>query len=102
MERLLLWFLEGLAEGQGGRRPGGAKRRRSGPEVRQPAGTAGGLRPVTGGLLGFAEKGVEPLPVRAEAFGQVARGGFPEPGPGFLTRRKTGKKDDAVPSVSEA
>ena len=85
MERLLLWFLEGLAE------------------VRQPAGTAGGgLRPVTGGLLGFAEKGVEPLPVRAEAFGQVARGGFPEPGPGFLTRRKTGKKDDAVPSVSEA
>lgn len=39
MERLLLWFLEGLAE------------------VRQPAGTAGGLRPVTGGLLGFAEKG---------------------------------------------
>lgn len=58
MERLLLWFLEGLAEGQGGgRRPGGAKRRRSGPEVRQPAGTAGGLRPVTGGLLGFAEKG---------------------------------------------
>ena len=90
MERLLLWFLEGLAEGQGG------------PEVRQPAGTAGGLRPVTGGLLGFAEKGAEPLPVRAEAFGQVARGGFPEPGPGFLTRRKTGKKDDAVPSVSEA
>ena len=85
MERLLLWFLEGLAEGQGG-----------------PAGTAGGLRPVTGGLLGFAEKGVEPLPVRAEAFGQVARGGFPEPGPGFLTRRKAGKKDDAVPSVSEA
>ena len=77
MERLLLWFLEGLAEGQGG-------------------------RPVTGGLLGFAEKGVEPLPVRAEAFGQVARGGFPEPGPGFLTRRKAGKKDDAVPSVSEA
>ena len=74
MERLLLWFLEGLAE------------------VRQPAGTAGGLRPVTGGLLGFAEKGVEPLPVRAEAFGQVARGGFPEPGPGFLTRRKTGKR----------
>ena len=64
--------------------------------------TAGGLRPVTGGLLGFAEKGVEPLPVRAEAFGQVARGGFPEPGPGFLTRRKAGKKDDAVPSVSEA
>lgn len=78
MERLLLWFLEGLAEGQGG------------------------LRPVTGGLLGFAEKGAEPLPVRAEAFGQVARGGFPEPGPGFLTRRKAGKKDDAVPSVSEA
>ena len=60
------------------------------------------LRPVTGGLLGFAEKGAEPLPVMAEAFGQVARGGFPEPGPGFLTRRKTGKKDDAVPSVSEA
>ena len=84
MERLLLWFLEGLAE------------------VRQPAGTAGGLRPVTGGLLGFAEKGAEPLPVRAEAFGQVARGGFPEPGTGSLTRRKTGKKDDAVPSVSEA
>ena len=76
MERLLLWFLEGLAEGQGG--------------------------PVTGGLLEFAEKGAEPLPVRAEAFGQVARGGFPEPGPGSLTRRKTGKKDDAVPSVSEA
>ncbi len=61
-----------------------------------------GLRPVTGGLLGFAEKGAEPLPVRAEAFGQVARGGFPEPGPGSLTRRKAGKKDDAVPSVSEA
>lgn len=78
MERLLLWFLEGLAEEQGG------------------------LRPVTGGLLGFAEKGAEPLPVKAEAFGQVARGGFPEPGPGFLTRRKAGKKDDAVPSVSEA
>ena len=70
--------------------------------ARLPAGTAGGLRPVTGGLLGFAEKGAEPLPVRAEAFGQVARGGFPEPGPGFLTRRKAGKKDDAVPSVSEA
>ena len=86
MERLLLWFLKGLAEGQGG----------------QPAGTAGGLRPVTGGLLGFAEKGAEPLPVKAEAFGQVARGGFPEPGPGSLTRRKAGKKDDAVPSVSEA
>ena len=84
MERLLLWFLEGLAE------------------VRQPAGTAGGLRPVTGGLLGFAEKGVEPLPVRAEAFGQGVCGGFPEPGPEFLTGRKTGKKDDAVPSVSEA
>ena len=92
MERLLLWFLEGLAEV---RQPAGAG-------APQPAGTAGGLRPVTGGLLGFAEKGVEPLPVRAEAFGQVARGGFPEPGPGFLTRRKTGKKDDAVPSVSEA
>ena len=76
MERLLLWFLEGFAEEQGG--------------------------PVTGGLLGFVEKGAEPLPVRAEAFGQVARGGFPEPGPGFLTRRKAGKKDDAVPSVSEA
>lgn len=90
MERLLLWFLEGLAEGQGG------------PQARQPAGTAGGLRPVTGGLLGFAEKGAEPLPVKAEAFGQVARGGFPEPGPGSLTRRKAGKKDDAVPSVSEA
>ena len=93
MERLLLWFLEGLAEGQGGPQ---ARRREA------PAGTAGGLRPVTGGLLGFAEKGVEPLPVRAEAFGQVARGGFPEPGPGSLTRRKAGKKDDAVPSVSEA
>ena len=101
MERLLLWFLEGFAEEQGG--PQARRRsRRSGPEVRQPAGTAGGLRPVTGGLLGFAEKGAEPLPVRAEAFGQVARGGFPEPGPGSLTRRKTGKKDDAVPSVSEA
>jgi|GEM_PF-1391055 len=98
MERLLLWFLEGFAEEQGGPQA----RRRSGPEVRQPAGTAGGLRPVTGGLLGFVEKGAEPLPVRAEAFGQVARGGFPEPGPGFLTRRKAGKKDDAVPSVSEA
>ena len=80
----------GSAEGQGGRSP----------FARRWA--AGGLRPVTGGLLGFAEKGVEPLPVRAEAFGQVARGGFPEPGPGFLTRRKAGKKDDAVPSVSEA
>ena len=100
MERLLLWFLEGLAEGQGGPQA----RRRAAPPKRTggPAGTAGGLRPVTGGLLGFAEKGVEPLPVRAEAFGQVARGGFPEPGPGFLTRRKAGKKDDAVPSVSEA
>ena len=86
MERLLLWFLEGLAEGQGGPQA----RRREAPPKR------------TGGLLGFAEKGVEPLPVRAEAFGQVARGGFPEPGPGFLTRRKAGKKDDAVPSVSEA
>ena len=92
MERLLLWFLEGLAEGQGGPQ---ARRREAPP-------TAGGLRPVTGGLLGFAEKGAEPLPVRAEAFGQVARGGFPEPGPGSLTRRKAGKKDDAVPSVSEA
>ena len=91
-----------LRRSRAGRRPGGAKRRRSGPEVRQPAGTAGGLRPVTGGLLEFAEKGAEPLPVRAEAFGQVARGGFPEPGPGSLTRRKAGKKDDAVPSVSEA
>ncbi len=80
----------------------GGAGRACGPEVRQPAGTAGGLRPVTGGLLGFAEKGAEPLPVMAEAFGQVARGGFPEPGPGSLTRRKTGKKDDAVPSVSEA
>lgn len=102
MERLLLWFLEGLAEGQGGPQ---ARRREAPPKrtgVRQPAGTAGGLRPVTGGLLGFSEKGAEPLPVRAEAFGQVARGGFPEPGPGFLTRRKAGKKDDAVPSVSEA
>ena len=101
MERLLLWFLEGLAEGQGGpqaRRREAPPKRTGGP----PARRKGGLRPVTGGLLGFAEKGAEPLPVRAEAFGQVARGGFPEPGPGFLTRRKTGKKDDAVPSVSEA
>ena len=96
MERLLLWFLEGLAEGQGGPQ---ARRREAPPK---PAGTAGGLRPVTGSLQGFAEKGAEPLPVKAEAFGQVARGGFPEPGPGFLTRRKAGKKDDAVPSVSEA
>ena len=97
MERLLLWFLEGFAEEQGGPQ---ARRREAPPK--RTGGPAGGLRPVTGGLLGFAEKGAEPLPVRAEAFGQVARGGFPEPGPGFLTRRKAGKKDDAVPSVSEA
>ena len=100
MERLLLWFLEGLAEGQGGpqaRRREAPPKRTGGPPARRNGG-----RPVTGGLLGFAEKGVEPLPVRAEAFGQVARGGFPEPGPGFLTRRKAGKKDDAVPGVSEA
>ena len=87
-----MWFLEGLAEEQGGPQP----RRREAPPKR-----AGGLRPVTGGLLEFAEKGAKPLPVRAEAFGQVARGGFPEPRPGSLTRRKAGKKDDAVPSVSE-
>ena len=101
MERLLLWFLEGLAEGQGGpqaRRREAPPKRTGGP----PARRNGGLRPITGGLLGFAEKGAEPLPVRAEAFGQVARGGFPEPGPGSLTRRKAGEKDDAVPSVSEA
>ena len=93
MERLLLWFLEGLAEGQGGPQA----RRREAPPKR-----TGGPPARRNGLLGFAEKGAEPLPVRAEAFGQVARGGFPEPGPGSLTRRKAGKKDDSVPSVSEA
>ena len=101
MERLLLWFFGGSCGGAG-RAAGPAARSAAEADRSQPAGTAGGLRPVTGGLLGFAEKGAEPFPVKAEAFGQVARGGFPEPGPGFLTRRKAGKKDDAVPSVSEA
>jgi len=38
---------ENLREGQvPAAGPGGAKRRRSGPKVRQPAETAGGLRPA--------------------------------------------------------
>ena len=102
MERLLLWFLEGLAEGQGGpqaRRREAPPKRTGGPPARRNGG-----RPAARNrrLAGICGKRAEPLPVRAEAFGQVARGGFPEPGPGSLTRRKAGKKDDAVPSVSEA
>ena len=49
MERLLLWFLEGLAEGQGG--PQAATRSAaSGLRPLKPPGGRLGLRPEAGGL----------------------------------------------------
>ena len=53
MERLLLWFLEGLAEGQGGpqaRRREAPPKRTGGPLARRE--TAGGLRPEYRPLAG--------------------------------------------------
>lgn len=82
MERLLLWFLEGLADGQGGPQAGGAKRREA--DRRSASRRNGGRLPaVTGSLLGFAEKGAEPLPVRAEAFGRWRAEAFLSRGPDF-------------------